>query len=797
MTSPVSGFNDLWVLGSAAVAVLVSISVALKALAQKREISVKLQKSEAHYRSVMACEGLGVILTDAHGTVVEANNTYLKMMGYSRSDLESGLLRPEVITAQTYWPLDAHKQKEFEANGFATAYEKQCIGKEGNLLDVWVSGITGVEGVKGSRVSCLLDVTAQKRLFRLLQESQARFSRLWESNLLGIAFWNIYGKIYEANDAFLTLLGYSQAEVAEGSVNWQALTLPEDQRVHAERVQSAIRGQKIPPYETILIQKNGQHKEALVGYAMLENSKDQGFVLLLDISERKQAEQALLESEQRFRSLADNIPVLIWLTDQNKRNIYANKTYLEFFGPESANFTGLEWVELAHLDDREAVALWAENPVPLREAWNFEIRQKHCNGEYRWLQLAILPRFSPDGAVIGYMGSGVDITERKKANETLEIRIQERTLALQKSSRLLQSIVENVPAMVFLKEAKELRFELFNKAGKSLIGYTDEQLLGKNDYDFFPKEQADFFTAKDRETLNNKQLVSITEEPVLTAMGSTLFLRTKKVPILDEQGEPAYLLGISEDITELKEKQERIEALNQQLQAQILDLNAMNQELESFSYSVSHDLRAPLRTIDGFSQAILEDCGEQLDADGKRYLSRVREGSQQMAQLIDDMLNLSRLTRGSLNKQTVDLSAIVSLIAEDLKRQEPQRQVTFVIESGLYAEADRRLIQAVLENLLGNAWKFTSHHATARIEFGRADFTADEKPVFFVGDDGAGFDMQYADKLFGTFQRLHNATEFSGTGVGLATVQRVIQRHGGKIWAESAVEAGATFYFTL
>jgi light-regulated signal transduction histidine kinase (bacteriophytochrome) len=272
-------------------------------------------------------------------------------------------------------------------------------------------------------------------------------------------------------------------------------------------------------------------------------------------------------------------------------------------------------------------------------------------------------------------------------------------------------------------------------------------------------------------------------------------LHTRKVPIMDEQGFPAYLLGVSEDITEYKQTQAQIQALNEQLQEQIRSLNAVNKELEAFSYSVSHDLRAPLRTIDGFSQAILEDYADRLDEDGKRYLTRIREGSQQMAQLIDDMLNLSRLTRGEMNKASVNMSEMARAIAQDLKRHEPGRSVEFRIQDGMVVHADKRLIQAVLENLLGNSWKFTSHHPDALIEFGVIE--KDEKPVYFVKDNGAGFDMAYADKLFGVFQRLHDASEFEGTGVGLASVQRIIHRHGGDIWAEGAVNKGATFYFTI
>ncbi|TAN31452.1 hypothetical protein EPN29_13250 [bacterium] len=220
-----------------------------------------------------------------------------------------------------------------------------------------------------------------------------------------------------------------------------------------------------------------------------------------------------------------------------------------------------------------------------------------------------------------------------------------------------------------------------------------------------------------------------------------------------------------------------------------------SKELEAFSYSVAHDLRAPLRSIDGFSQALLEDCADRLDADGSRYLKHIREAAQQMGGLIDDLLNLSRVTRADLRRERVDLSELARSAIERLRQLQPDRQVELVVHDGLVTRADPRLLDIVLTNLLGNAWKFTGKRPAARIEFTAR--TDERPPVYFVRDNGAGFDATYVDKLFGVFQRLHTAREFEGTGIGLATVRRIVSRHGGKVWAEGAVDQGATFYFTL
>ena len=222
---------------------------------------------------------------------------------------------------------------------------------------------------------------------------------------------------------------------------------------------------------------------------------------------------------------------------------------------------------------------------------------------------------------------------------------------------------------------------------------------------------------------------------------------------------------------------------------------AANRELEAFSYSVAHDLRAPLRSIDGFSPALLEDCADKLDEEGKVYLGYVRESAQQMAQLIDDLLSLSRVTRAELRRSPIDLAAIARTVLAHLQRNQPDRTVELVIAEEMPAVGDPDLLRIVLENLLGNAWKFTGKCSRARIEFGQMAQAGGA--VYFVRDNGAGFDMAYADKLFGVFQRLHSASEFEGTGIGLSIVQRIIRRHGGRVWAEGEVGRGATFYFTL
>jgi signal transduction histidine kinase len=287
----------------------------------------------------------------------------------------------------------------------------------------------------------------------------------------------------------------------------------------------------------------------------------------------------------------------------------------------------------------------------------------------------------------------------------------------------------------------------------------------------------------------------------ITALASvpTAILLIKLVPQALQLPSPSILeeanAALHTEIIERAQAEKEVERKQIELAQSNAELVAVNTELESFSYSVSHDLRAPLRSIDGFSHALLEDWADRFDDEGRDHLNRIRAATQRMGSLIDDLLNLSRLSRAAMQRQGLDMSALARSIVSNLRRDQPDRQIEVRIQDGLTTKADPGLVRVALENLLGNAWKFTSKQASAHIEVGQAE--VDGTLAFFVRDDGAGFDPAHAERLFGAFQRLHGMDEFAGTGIGLATVQRIVRRHGGHIWAESAVDRGATFYFTL
>lgn len=370
---------------------------------------------------------------------------------------------------------------------------------------------------------------------------------------------------------------------------------------------------------------------------------------------------------------------------------------------------------------------------------------------------------------------------------------------LRESQFMLSNIIDSVPQSIFWKD-RAGGYLGCNQNFAREVGLTDPaQIVGLTDYDLlWPRAEADAYRADDQEVINRNQPKRHIIEPVQT-VDTLIWVDTTKVPLTDASGNPYGVLGVYEDITARKQAEEEIRQLNALLEQRVADrtaqLTAANQELEAFSYSVSHDLRAPLRAMSGFSSILREEYSGQLDEKGDHYLSRIQEASEHMGQLINDLLNLSRIGRAVFTRQQVDLSGLANKIVAELKAQFPHRRVDFEIAANLIVQGDENLLKIAMENLLNNACKFTSQREQAIIQVGSVE--QDGERIFFVRDNGAGFNMEYANKLFIAFQRLHSEREFPGTGIGLATVQRIIRRHGGRVWAEGEIDKGATFYFTV
>jgi PAS domain S-box-containing protein len=502
------------------------------------------------------------------------------------------------------------------------------------------------------------------------------------------------------------------------------------------------------------------------------------------VTERNAVETALRREKEQWVDFGETAPVGLQWVDPDGAIRWANQSMLDILCCDGSEYVGRPMAGfVAAGGDPERVLPLLARGEAFRDK---ELRLRAKDGSIRQTLVSASPY--TDGGKFLYSRCFLrDITERKEAEAQV-----------QQSERRFRQLAENIREVFYISDMRVPRMIYISPAYKDVWGRS-RQSLYDNPKSFLdsvhPDDLGRVSGALDRQSQGQ---ATQEEYRIIRPDGAERWVWDRAFPVLDESGNISRVTGIAEDITERKEAEMEIRRLNAELEERVgrrtAQLEATNKELEAFSYSVSHDLRAPLRSIRGFSEVLAEQYGHLMDSRGQDFLQRTCIACQQMDRLIDDLLKLSRVSRSELRAGEVNLSALAESVAAELNKCEPDREVEIQIAPGLQANGDERLLRLVLENLLRNAWKFTGRRPRARIEFGRADHSA---PAFFVRDNGAGFDMTYADRLFGVFQRLHSSREFPGTGVGLATVQRIINRHGGRTWAEGKTGQGATFYFTL
>jgi len=472
-------------------------------------------------------------------------------------------------------------------------------------------------------------------------------------------------------------------------------------------------------------------------------------------------------------------PVGIFVTDARGDCLMVNRRWSEITGLGADAARGGGWAAMLHPEEADGVLRDWRAAVAAARTLARDLRAQLADGSTRWAHVFAMPIFRPDGGLIGYVGMLADVSQAREVESAYRVLVE----------RSLQGY------LVY----QDSRAVLANAAFSESTGYAvDEIVDGAIDIvrrALHPDDHGRVFAHVLR-YLSGEAVSPRLETRIVRRDGSERWLEIFMSRI-EYHGRPA-LQVVSVDVTERHLVARGLQHLNAELEQRVRERTAQLEgalrELQAFSYSVSHDLRAPLRAIDGFSQALLEDYAAALDARGRGYLERVRRGASRMGDLIDDLLTLARVMRTDLARGVVDLSALAHDVVDELQRAHAGTAPHVVIAPGLVASGDRTLLRNVLANLLGNAWKFSGTRASPHIEFGAS---AAVPPVYFVRDNGVGFDMAYAGKLFGAFSRLHAADEFEGTGIGLATVHRIVTRHGGRVWAEAAPDQGATFYFTL
>ena len=493
------------------------------------------------------------------------------------------------------------------------------------------------------------------------------------------------------------------------------------------------------------------------------------------IQRKGDAEEGLRAHLDRYRSLVLAIAQVIWTHDSKGEMLDEQLSWATYTGQTFGQYQHRGWLDAVHPDDRASTVEGLERAVSDRAPYELEHRLRRHDGEYRHFSVRSVPVLAANGTIREWACIHTDITDQKRTEQTLR-----------DGERKFRELADSMLQIVWTADPNG-RFDYYNQRWYEYTG-RPEGISGDESWTdvIHPDDQKECL-ARWHSATESGSAYEI-EYRLRQKSGAYHWFLRRALPVRDSEGRITRWFGTCTNIDAAKHTEEVLRRAN-------AEADAANQELEAFSYSVAHDLRTPLRSIDGFSQAILEDNADQLDAEGKSNFARVRAAAQRMAHLIDDLLGLSRLCRGELLREDVDLTRIARGIAERLRVSDPQRQVEIVVEEGLKVYGDAGLLTTVMENLLGNAWKFTSQRPKARIEVGLTSQRG--LPAYFVRDNGAGFDMAYSGRLFGAFQRLHTATEFAGTGIGLAIVQRVVRKHGGGVWAEGDVGRGATFFFTL
>ena len=581
---------------------------------------------------------------------------------------------------------------------------------------------------------------------------------------------------------------YFDCEPEEALVRWtDFITDHPVNRAAIERTQRAIdTGERQPAYEVECISRTGRKIWVEVNETpIVKDGKTIAVVgSLTDITERKHAEEELRRSEKRYRRLYSETPAMLHSIDHDGCLVSVSNHWLETLGYERSEVLGRRSTEFVTEESRRYA-----NEVILPEFFRtgfceevpYQLVKK--DGEVLDVLLSAVAERNDEGEVVRSLAVMIDVTERNKAVEELR-----------RSEERYRRLYSETPAMLHSIDHDGCLVSVSNH-WLEMLGYERSEVLGRRITEFFTEDSRRYAEEVVLPEFFRTGFVKEVSFQLVKKNGEVLDTLLSAIAERDQEGKVIRSLAVIVDVTERKRAQKEIEKLNTDLAARAVELENANQELKAFSYTVSHDLRKPLTLINGYSQVIQDLCGNNLNTQCRGYLKAISDAVLRMSETIEALLNLSCVSCDELRRETVDLSDVVYDVTSELSLAEPERQVTFRIANGVTVYGDARLLRVVLENLLGNAWKYTAIREEAAIEFGVADL--DGETTCFVRDNGVGFDMDDVGKIFAPFQRLPGTNKFKGHGIGLATVERIIRRHGGRIWAEAAPGDGATFYFTL
>lgn len=691
-------------------------------------------------------------------------------------EVKANLVAPILVRGELWGLLITHQ----------CSAPRQWQATELNLLDQLVVQIA----IAIQQATAYQQVLAERQQIEAtLRASERRYATLTELSPVGIFQTDAMGHCLYVNERWCQIAGL-RLEAAAG-LGWLNGVHPDDRGFVLTEWCAAAEANH-PFRLEYRFQNAAGDVTWVLGQAVAERGvagEIVGYIgTITDMTDSKQAEADRFQSKKLrleltlLENILDNILAGYWDANLFNNEQYISPGFKKMFGYEDDELPNSPetWKQLIFPDDLPKATEGYTQHVQSRGKIPYcnELRYRHKNGSTVWvICTGRVIEWDQSGNPLRLIGCHIDITQRKLAEAQLRDLSDRLTLAVKSGAIAIWDW--DIPHNILTWD--ERMYELYGITPEQFTSVYDAW-INRVHLDDRPRAETAI-----QQAVAGEQDYDL-EFRVVHLDGTIRFIKACALVQRTSQGEPQRLIGINFDITERKQA----ELTQMHTSAQ---LAASNRELEAFAYSVSHDLRSPLRAIDGFSKALLEDYGNQFDAEGQDYFNRIRHNVKRMGMLIDDLLRLSRVSRSEMQYSAVNLSALVQEQVNELQASDLDRQVTVIVAPAVTVLADLTLMRVVVSNLLQNAWKFTSHRPHAAIEFGVMQL--DRQPTYFVRDDGAGFDMAYANLLFGVFQRLHNTNEFPGTGIGLATVQRVVHRHGGQVWAEGAVGQGATVYFTV
>jgi PAS domain S-box-containing protein len=762
-----------------------------------------------------------VAVTDVQGTITYVNAKFCTISKYSKEELIGQNHR---ILNSGHHPVEFFQQMYHSiAKGKVWQGEIKNRAKDGSIywVDTTIVPFLGADGKPRQYVAIRADITERRLAGEALLE-QARIL-----DLAQVLVRDMKGHIVLWNLGAEKLYGYTREEAVGRSSNELLRTqFPEP----LEQIEKEL--DRAGTWEGELVHRKQDGSHVVVASVWVLQRDEQGRPLRIleantDITARRRAEEALRESDERFQAMANGIQQLAWMAEADGSIFWYNQRWYEYTGTTFEQMQGWAWQSVHDPEMLPRVLAGWKDAIGNSKPFDMEFPLRGADGNFRMFLTRVMPVRDSDGRVARWFGTNTDISERKQAEERLagqakELVQQAEELArsrqaLEGQTLMLHSVLDSM-AEGLVTADEQGKFVLWNPAAEKILGMGVTNLPPEKWSEHYGIYEADMTTPFPAEQLPLVRAVhgeATTTEMFLRNpdLAEGVWIEASGGPLRAKDGTVHGGVVAFRDITARKAAEHEIQRLNDDLEERVTlrtaQLEAVNKELEAFSYSVSHDLRAPLRHISGFSKMLVEEYHSALDPTAQRYLDRIQAGSQEMGRLVDALLNLARVGRRALTLQPTQLNTVVAEVIAILRPECEGRQVEWNIAELPLVECDPVLVKQVFQNLLANALKFTG--SRGGVDGARATTPAptravievsykeeeDGQLVFMVRDNGIGFNMKYADKLFGVFQRLHRAEDFEGTGIGLATVQRIVQKHGGRVWGEAETDKGAAFYFTL